>query len=179
MVKHHRIAAVVSALMLSPMAIPQASAKQTVEVAFVLDTTGSMGPLIEGAKRKIWSIATSIFEANPNADIRMGLAANRDIGDDYVTRRIDGDLVTDYTAGRARLDQIKEDELPPTLRGLPKPERSAALEQQSNERKESNAKLADLVARRDAYIVAKLSKQRPKTSSFDQAVAATLKAQIK
>ncbi len=25
-----------------------------VEVAFVLDTTGSMGPLIEGAKRNIW-----------------------------------------------------------------------------------------------------------------------------
>ena len=30
--------------------------KPVVEVAFVLDTTGSMGPLIEGAKRKIWSI---------------------------------------------------------------------------------------------------------------------------
>ena len=28
-----------------------------VEVAFVLDTTGSMANLIEGAKRKIWSIA--------------------------------------------------------------------------------------------------------------------------
>ena len=28
-----------------------------VEVAFVLDTTGSMGGLIEGAKRRIWSIA--------------------------------------------------------------------------------------------------------------------------
>ncbi|MCK7472803.1 MAG: hypothetical protein MZV49_03175 [Rhodopseudomonas palustris] len=35
-----------------------ASAKPTVEVAFVLDTTGSMSALIEGAKRKIWSIAT-------------------------------------------------------------------------------------------------------------------------
>ena len=36
-----------------------AIAKPTVEVAFVLDTTGSMGGLIEGAKRKIWSIATA------------------------------------------------------------------------------------------------------------------------
>ena len=34
-------------------------AKPIVEVAFVLDTTGSMGPLIEGAKRKIWSIPRS------------------------------------------------------------------------------------------------------------------------
>lgn len=132
MVKHRRIAAVVSALMLSLLAMSQASARQTVEVAFVLDTTGSTG---------------------------------------------DGGLVADYAAGRARLDQIKEDELPPTLRELPKPERSAALEQQSKERKELNAKLADLVARRDAYIVAQRSKQHP--SSLDQAVAATLKAQIK
>jgi hypothetical protein len=369
MIKRDRIAAVLAATLLSLTAIAQASAKQTVEVAFVLDTTGSMGPLIEGAKRKIWSIATSIFDANPNADIRIGLVAYRDIGDDYVTRRFDlttdiqelyarlldlraqgggdwpesvnealdvavnklswsrgseacrilflvgdapphmdyaqdtkypqtlqvarqkdiivntvlagdardtervwreiaqrgngdflpipqdggpvvvietpydsdiiilqrsinktvmpygpapmqrevvekakqvdsvaasapssasdmasfinkrgkaaneavtgsGDLVADYSAGRAKLDQIKEDELPPALRALPKPERNAAVEQQSNERKELNAKLADLVAKRDAYISTQRGKQQQK-SSFDQAVAATLKAQIR
>ena len=64
-----------------------AIAKPAVEVAFVLDTTGSMGGLIEGAKRKIWSIATAIVDSNPDADIRMGLVAYRDIGDDYVTKR--------------------------------------------------------------------------------------------
>jgi len=61
-------------------------AKPIVEVGFVLDTTGSMGPLIEGAKRKIWSIATSIVDTNPDAEIRMGLVAYRDIGDEYVTK---------------------------------------------------------------------------------------------
>src|SRR4249919_3817680 len=66
--------------------LSQALAKPTVEVAFVLDTTGSMGGLIEGAKRKIWSIATAIVDANPNAEIRMGLVAYRDIGDEYVTK---------------------------------------------------------------------------------------------
>jgi len=60
--------------------------KPVVEVAFVLDTTGSMASLIEGAKRKIWSIATSIVDTNPHAEIRMGLVAYRDIGDEYVTR---------------------------------------------------------------------------------------------
>ena len=69
--------------------LSQALAKPTVEVAFVLDTTGSMGGLIEGAKRKIWSIATAIVDSNPDADIRMGLVAYRDIGDDYVTRKIE------------------------------------------------------------------------------------------
>ena len=67
----------------------QAIAKPTVEVAFVLDTTGSMGGLIEGAKRKIWSIATAIVDTNPDADIRIGLVAYRDIGDEYVTKTFD------------------------------------------------------------------------------------------
>jgi len=63
--------------------------KPVVEVAFVLDTTGSMASLIEGAKRKIWSIATAIVDANPDAEIRMALVAYRDIGDEYVTKKFD------------------------------------------------------------------------------------------
>jgi hypothetical protein len=70
----------------SPAEARPAPHKPVVEVAFVLDTTGSMRPLIEGAKRKIWSIATAIVDANPEADIRMGLVAYRDIGDEYVTK---------------------------------------------------------------------------------------------
>jgi Mg-chelatase subunit ChlD len=60
--------------------------QKTVEVVFVLDTTSSMQHLIEGAKRKIWSIATVIVDQNPHAEIKMGLVAYRDIGDDYVTK---------------------------------------------------------------------------------------------
>jgi len=371
MTTYHRLAMTLAAAVLSLAATSHAFARQTVEVAFVLDTTGSMGPLIEGAKRKIWSIATSILDTNPNADIRMGLVAYRDIGDDYVTKRFDlttdiqdlyarllelraqgggdwpesvnealdvavnklswsrgpdicrimflvgdapphmdyaqdvkypqtlqvarqkdivvnavlagtardtervwreiaqrgggdfipipqdggelvvietpydddiiilqkninktvmpygpapmqrqvqekarqvgsvaaaapssasdmasfinkraktsneavtgdGDLVADYTSGRKQLDQIKEDELPPAIQALPKAQRPAALEQQSNERKELNAKLTDLVARRDGYIAEQRARQPAKAaSSFDRAVEATLKAQIK
>jgi uncharacterized protein YegL len=82
-----------------------AVAKPAVEVAFVLDTTGSMGGLIEGAKRKIWSIATAIVDSNPDADIRMGLVAYRDIGDDYVTRTFD--LTTDIQDLYANLLELK------------------------------------------------------------------------
>jgi von Willebrand factor type A domain len=82
-----------------------ATAKPTVEVAFVLDTTGSMGGLIEGAKRKIWSIATAIVDSNPDADIRMGLVAYRDIGDDYVTKTFD--LTTDIQDLYANLLELK------------------------------------------------------------------------
>ncbi|HET6899645.1 MAG TPA: vWA domain-containing protein, partial [Vicinamibacteria bacterium] len=65
-----------------------------VEVAFVLDTTGSMGGLIDGAKRRIWSIARRIGEGRPRPDLRIALVAYRDIGDAYVTRTYDftGDM---------------------------------------------------------------------------------------
>ena len=79
--------------------------KPIVEVAFVLDTTGSMGPLIEGAKRKIWSIATAIVDANPAAEIRMGLVAYRDLGDEYVTRKFD--LTTDIQDLYANLLELR------------------------------------------------------------------------
>jgi uncharacterized protein YegL len=82
-----------------------AAAKPAVEIAFVLDTTGSMGGLIEGAKRKIWSIATAIVDSNPDADIRMGLVAYRDIGDDYVTKTFD--LTTDIQDIYANLLELK------------------------------------------------------------------------
>jgi Mg-chelatase subunit ChlD len=60
-----------------------------VDVVFVLDTTGSMGGLLEGAKRKIWSIANEIARGKPTPDIRIGLVAYRDKGDAYVTKKTD------------------------------------------------------------------------------------------
>lgn len=65
------------------------SAEQAcVDVVFVLDTTGSMADLIEGAKLKIWSIATEILRAEPRPRVRFGLVAYRDRGDAYVTRQV-------------------------------------------------------------------------------------------
>lgn len=92
----------VAALACSPAS---AQARPAVEVAFVLDTTGSMAGLIEGAKRKIWSIATAIVDANPDADIRMGLVAYRDIGDEYVTKRFE--LTADIQDLYANLLELK------------------------------------------------------------------------
>lgn len=60
-----------------------------VELVFVLDTTGSMGGLIQTAKEKIWSIATTMASAQNAPEIRIGLVAYRDRGDAYVTRVVD------------------------------------------------------------------------------------------
>lgn len=61
-------------------------AKPVVDVVFVLDTTGSMSGLIQTAKEKIWSIATTMTSAQQVPDIRIGLVGYRDRGDDYVTK---------------------------------------------------------------------------------------------
>jgi hypothetical protein len=92
-------------LALSVLPAKPAWSRPLIEVVFVLDTTGSMGPLIEGAKRKIWSIATTLIDCSPDADIRMGLVAYRDIGDDYVTKTFD--LTTDIQGLYADLLQLR------------------------------------------------------------------------
>jgi hypothetical protein len=61
--------------------------KPKVEVVFVLDTTGSMSGLIDAAKQKIWAIANTLAMAKPTPEIRMGLVAYRDKGDEYVTKQ--------------------------------------------------------------------------------------------
>ncbi|MFV2032104.1 MAG: VWA domain-containing protein, partial [Gammaproteobacteria bacterium] len=60
-----------------------------IEVVFVLDTTSSMSGLIEAAKEKIWSIATTMASAQQSPDISMGLVAFRDRGDAYITKVFD------------------------------------------------------------------------------------------
>ena len=64
-------------------------AAMPIEVCFVLDTTGSMGGLIQGAKVKIWSIANSIIKENPKSPLKIALIPYRDRGDAYITKVID------------------------------------------------------------------------------------------
>ena len=79
--------------------------RPVVEAVFVLDTTGSMGGLIQAAKDKIWSIASTLAAAQPTPIIRMGLVAYRDRGDDYVTRVVD--LSPDLDRLQAELFQLQ------------------------------------------------------------------------
>ena len=95
-----------SAGAVTPVA-PSAHARPRVEVVFVLDTTGSMGGLIEAAKEKIWSIATTMAQAQPAPEIRLGLVAYRDRGDAYVTRFVD--LSDDLDSLYATLMELQAD----------------------------------------------------------------------
>ncbi|MCP4431104.1 MAG: VWA domain-containing protein [Gammaproteobacteria bacterium] len=79
--------------------------KHRIEVVFILDTTSSMSGLIQAAKEKIWSIASTMASAQQNPDIKMGLVAFRDRGDAYVTRVLD--LSEDLDSMYARLMDFK------------------------------------------------------------------------
>jgi Mg-chelatase subunit ChlD len=59
--------------------------RKTLEMVFALDTTGSMGGLIEGAKQRIWGIVNEVMQSESRPNVRIGLVAYRDRGDRYVT----------------------------------------------------------------------------------------------
>src|ERR1044072_3947248 len=73
-------------LTLPILAAPAPARKPKVEVVFCLDTTGSMGGLIEAAKQKIWSISNQIANGKPIPELKIGLVAYRDKGDAYITK---------------------------------------------------------------------------------------------
>jgi Mg-chelatase subunit ChlD len=58
----------------------------TLEMVFVLDTTGSMGGLLEGAKQRVWGIVNEVMQSSAHPSVRVGLVAYRDRGDEYVTK---------------------------------------------------------------------------------------------
>jgi hypothetical protein len=78
-----------------------------IEAAFVLDTTGSMSGLIDGAKQKIWAIANQMASAQGSPQIRLGLIGYRDRGDAYVTSV--HDLSDDIDALYGRLQTFHAD----------------------------------------------------------------------
>ncbi len=84
-----------------------ANEKPVIDVVFVLDTTGSMSGLIQTAKEKIWSIATTMAAAQPAPEIRIGLVAYRDRGDAYVTQMVD--LSSDLDSVYATLMDFQAD----------------------------------------------------------------------
>lgn len=86
---------------------PSAANSSSIDVVFVLDTTGSMSGLIQTAKQKIWSIATTLASAQQAPQIRMGLVAYRDRGDAYITRVVD--LSSDLDSVYATLMDFQAD----------------------------------------------------------------------
>ena len=84
---------------------PPAGPQQNVDLVFVVDTTQSMGKLLDAAKQTVWSIATHIQSSDQHVNLRIGLVAFRDMTDVYVTRPFA--LTSDLDAVSAELFQYR------------------------------------------------------------------------
>src|SRR6266478_4297318 len=88
-------------------------AKPRIEVCFVLDTTGSMGGLIDGARQKIWSIANEMISAKPTPELKLGLIGYRDRGDEYVVKSFNLTDDIDAIYGHLREFMVDRGRRPP------------------------------------------------------------------
>jgi len=61
-------------------------AHANLDIAFVLDTTGSMSKELREVKEKVRVIAGSVKKARPNQTVRIGVVAYRDVTDEYITK---------------------------------------------------------------------------------------------
>lgn len=65
-----------------------AVAAQRLDLALVIDTTGSMGDEISYLQSELAGIVNAIRRSHPGLDLRVGFVFYRDVGDDYVTRTV-------------------------------------------------------------------------------------------
>ncbi len=79
-------------------------ARRPVEIVFCIDTTGSMGRLLRTARAKVWSLCSQIARGKPTPDLKIGLLAYRDKGDEYITKVIP--MSRDLDAVHAELDKL-------------------------------------------------------------------------
>jgi len=75
------------------------------DVAFIIDTTGSMGDEIDRLKKTLDVIHFQLSHLDPGADVRFGLVEYKDRGDDFVTRPIP--FTSDIEKFRASLAHLR------------------------------------------------------------------------
>lgn len=83
--------------------LPGDSGPVGLDIAFLLDATGSMGDEIDALKQSITTIAQRIEQLPGSSAPRFGLVAFRDRGDEYVTRTWDFTDVQQFTTNLAQV----------------------------------------------------------------------------
>jgi len=135
-----------------------------------LDLTATLLPTGGGAAK-----ASARRRAVANASMD-GLAQAESAKFRARSGRIDSkDLLTVLSRGK-RLSDMDEAELPAPVAAMPAPARKAYVDRVAKNRKELSQKIAEVAAKRDAYVRAKRPASR---DGFDDKVSAALKAQGK
>ena len=73
---------------MAPLRQRHVAQPRALDVALVIDTTGSMGDELEYLKVELRDIATQVASSYPGVAQRWGMVVYRDHGDDYVTRSV-------------------------------------------------------------------------------------------
>ena len=71
-----------------------------IDVAVVLDTTGSMGDELRFITGELAGIAQAVVQRHPRVHLRFAVVLYRDVGDDYVVKGLDFSASVDVTAKR-------------------------------------------------------------------------------
>ena len=74
---------------------------------------------------------------------------------------------------------MKDEDLPDALKPMSPAQRQAEIDRQMGERKTLNARMSELVKKRDVYVMDQRKKAPKVADSFDRVVEETLKAQIR
>ncbi|MEC9464177.1 MAG: VWA domain-containing protein [Myxococcota bacterium] len=61
----------------------------TLDIALVIDTTGSMGDELDYIQSELDWVLSEVAQSHPTTDVRVGLVLYRDQGDAYVTQTVD------------------------------------------------------------------------------------------
>lgn len=78
------------ALVLATGACAETAAERPViDVAFCIDTTGSMQSYIDATKKKVWDIANGLLKGTPRPIVRLAVVAYRDRNEAYLTQQVD------------------------------------------------------------------------------------------
>src|SRR6187549_3260109 len=70
-------------------ASPALEERPVIDVAFCIDTTGSMQRYIDATKKKVWDIANGMLKGTPRPIVRLAVVAFRDRNEAYVTQHLD------------------------------------------------------------------------------------------
>lgn len=89
----------------TPITLTSSSAVNSLDIAFLLDSTGSMDDEIDRIKATISTISQRISRLPGAPTLRLGLVTYRDRGDDYVTKS--WDFTPDVATFAANLNNIE------------------------------------------------------------------------
>jgi hypothetical protein len=87
-----RVALIFAGVLACVPAMAQDSSKDTIDIVFCIDCSGSMGGVIETAKQKVWAIVNQVAKDRPKAALRIGLIGYGDADRQYRSFPLSDDL---------------------------------------------------------------------------------------